>query len=210
MRGFYRSNIDCGGWGKLWGLGEKEFFAELRRTLVWKCFWGLSYHLHNENSFWQRYFVIDCLNFRELKIRYTLDSSKTPARNTRNIVLNDQRGTCCINLGEVWAFGSREKSIYTPKFSRNINNLSPIYKEYSWNDLCKLHKQAKERRIEKETYDEYAAQVLSTIRGMPIDLIDKTIASLPKRMSAFIATKGDRTKYWLVQVILASFNFSHK
>ena len=36
---------------------------------------------------------------------------------------------------------------------------------------------------------------MDTIRSMPMDVIDKTIASLPKRISAVIATKGDRSKY---------------
>ena len=73
-------------------------------------------------------------------------------------------------------------------------DLNPIENLFH-NVRRELFKQAKEQRIEKETYDEYAARVMETINNMPKDVIDRTIESLPDRIEAVVNTKGDRSKY---------------
>ena len=47
----------------------------------------------------------------------------------------------------------------------------------------------------RHIYDEFVERVMDTIRSKSMDVIDKTIASLLKHMSAVIATKRDRSKY---------------
>ena len=41
----------------------------------------------------------------------------------------------------------------------------------------------------------FAARVVQTIKNVPIDLINRTIDSLPKRMNMVVKSKGDRIKY---------------
>ena len=90
------------------------------------------------------------------------------------------------------AYDALKCSIFDiPARSPDLNPIENLFH----NVRRELFKQAKERRIEKETYDDFVERVMDTIRSMPMDVIDKTIASLPKRMSAVIATKGDRSKY---------------
>ncbi len=73
-------------------------------------------------------------------------------------------------------------------------DLNPIENLFN-NVRRELHKQAKENRIEKETYKDFVVRVMDTIRNMPTDVIDRTIESLPGRMQMVINTKGDRSKY---------------
>lgn len=73
-------------------------------------------------------------------------------------------------------------------------DLNPIENLFH-NVRRELHQQARKRRIEKESYDEYVVRVTKTINNMPKELVDNTIKSLPERISAVIDTKGDRSKY---------------
>ena len=73
-------------------------------------------------------------------------------------------------------------------------DLNPIENMFH-NVRRELSEQARKRRIEKETYEEFAVRVMDTIKNMPMDVIDRTIASLPKRMEMVISSKGDRSKY---------------
>ena len=58
-----------------------------------------------------------------------------------------------------------------------------------------LQRDALTKRIEKETFEEFSQRVKNTIKEFPAAILDKTINSLPKRITKVITTKGDRTKY---------------
>ena len=58
-----------------------------------------------------------------------------------------------------------------------------------------LHEDAISRNIVKETYEEFAVRVMETVENFPVDLLDRTIESLPHRMELIIQGKGSRTKY---------------
>ena len=58
-----------------------------------------------------------------------------------------------------------------------------------------LDKQALELNIARETYDEFSERVISTIKNMPVDVVDKIIESMDNRISLVISSKGQRTKY---------------
>ena len=58
-----------------------------------------------------------------------------------------------------------------------------------------LHRDAREQEIKQETYKDFSNRVKSTIENFPVDIIDKTIESLPKRLIHAIESKGERTKY---------------
>ena len=58
-----------------------------------------------------------------------------------------------------------------------------------------LAKEAKDKFIQKESYAEFAHRVIRTIESVPAHIIDRTIDSLPQRMSMVIKSKGDRIKY---------------
>ena len=74
-------------------------------------------------------------------------------------------------------------------------DLNPI--ENMFNVLRKrLEGEVKEKNITHETWDEFVARVKRNIWSMPIDYIDKTIASMPKRIKLVISGKGHRTKYY--------------
>ena len=65
-------------------------------------------------------------------------------------------------------------SIYEiPARRLDLNLIESLF----YNARCELFKQAKEQRIEKEAYEEYAARMMETIMDMLKDLIDRTIES---------------------------------
>ena len=59
----------------------------------------------------------------------------------------------------------------------------------------KLHKDPQEHEIKQETYKEFSNKVKSTNDNFPVNIINKTIETLPKRLTRAIERKGERTKY---------------
>lgn len=59
----------------------------------------------------------------------------------------------------------------------------------------KLHDDACDRNITKENFNQFSARVKETIEQVPVDIIDKTIKSMTKRIPLIIKLKGQRTKY---------------
>jgi transposase len=53
----------------------------------------------------------------------------------------------------------------------------------------------KENRIEQESWDDFVTRIKQNIYSTPKDYIDKTIASMPKRIKNVIENKGRRIKY---------------
>ena len=91
-----------------------------------------------------------------------------------------------IALDEV---GSRQFSI--PPRSPDLNpieNILNLVKE-------KLREDAFANKIEKEDFVNFSRRVKNTLLNTPIDVIDKTISSMNKRISLVIAAKGQRIKY---------------
>ena len=58
-----------------------------------------------------------------------------------------------------------------------------------------IKKDACEKKITKETFFAFSNRVKRTMLKFPSDVIDKTIASMPKRIAMVIKNKGMRTKY---------------
>ena len=73
-------------------------------------------------------------------------------------------------------------------------DLNPIENVFH-NVRREMRNDVRTRRIEKETFDEFALRVIATIKRTPVDLVDRTIDSLPRRMKMVITSKGDRIKY---------------
>ena len=59
----------------------------------------------------------------------------------------------------------------------------------------KLTKDAIEKNITFETIDNFQARVIQKMHEIPLEQINKTICSLPKRMKEIIKCKGERLRY---------------
>lgn len=59
----------------------------------------------------------------------------------------------------------------------------------------KLRQDAIEMQITQESWEEFVTRVTHTISHVSVDYIDKTIASMPKRVQQIIRRKGRRIKY---------------
>ena len=59
----------------------------------------------------------------------------------------------------------------------------------------KLRKDAIDLKLEQETYEQFVRRVKRTVLDFDKDIIDRTIASMPRRVDAVIKCKGGRTKY---------------
>ena len=59
----------------------------------------------------------------------------------------------------------------------------------------RLKDDALQLKITKETFEEFQARVIRTIYSIPVDIINKTIASMPQRLQQIIDKKGCCIKY---------------
>ena len=58
-----------------------------------------------------------------------------------------------------------------------------------------LRKQARDRKIRRETFEEFKARVIDTFFTLPIVTVNRLIDSIPKRMTSVIRKRGGRIKY---------------
>ena len=58
-----------------------------------------------------------------------------------------------------------------------------------------LKKDAIPQNPEHETYEKFSRAAKKTILFFPLDIINRTIESMPKRIDQVFKTKGERTKY---------------
>ena len=58
-----------------------------------------------------------------------------------------------------------------------------------------LDRETISRNIVSESFEEFQARVLLALNSVPVDIIYRTIASMPKRIKAARHSKGYRTKY---------------
>ncbi|MEE8289558.1 MAG: transposase [Nitrosomonadaceae bacterium] len=59
----------------------------------------------------------------------------------------------------------------------------------------KIKKDGRDADITCESYEEFVSRCRDTLLSFPVDVIDRTIDSMPKRLKAIIAGEGQRTKY---------------
>ena len=78
-----------------------------------------------------------------------------------------------------------------PPLSPDLNPIENIFHTVR----RQLKEDALAKEITKETYGQFCSRVKTTIENLSVDLINKTIASLPDRLNAVIKSKGARTKY---------------
>ena len=78
-----------------------------------------------------------------------------------------------------------------PPRSPDINNIENIFK------LVKryLEDEAIALNIANESFEEFTERVLRAFDQIPVEVINRTISSISKRIEAIIASKGYRTKY---------------
>lgn len=131
------------------------------------------------------------VNYRQFVLEHFPLALKKSANPTQKLILQDGDPVQKSKQARL-AYDAVGCSIFDiPARSPDLNPIENVFH----NVRRELFKQAKEQRIEKETYDEYAARVMETIKEMPKDLIDRTIESLPDRIKEVVDTKGDRSKY---------------
>ena len=81
--------------------------------------------------------------------------------------------------------------ISIPSRSSDFNPIRNIF-DYVKSEL---RTQAFEKNTNNETIKQFSLRVKHTFENTPTKYIDKTIKSIPKRMSMVIKSKGQRIKY---------------
>ena len=95
-------------------------------------------------------------------------------------------GTACQAMEEV------EAELH--KIPPQSPDLNPI--ENTFHGLRHLlDLEAESCDITYETFDQFKGRVLHTLENIDIELIDRTIESMSKRIDAVLASKGGRSKY---------------
>ena len=58
-----------------------------------------------------------------------------------------------------------------------------------------MHQDAFDIKIEREDFKEFSAQVKKTRESVPVDVVDRTIQSMDKRIDLIVKRKEQRTRY---------------
>ena len=78
-----------------------------------------------------------------------------------------------------------------PPRSPDINPIENIFKYVGE----KLRRDALEKEISRENFQQFERRIIQTITSIPCDYIDRVIESMSKRMNDIIRRKGQRLKY---------------
>ena len=90
------------------------------------------------------------------------------------------------------AFDSIPYSIFKiPPRSPDLNSIENFFHLAGQ----RLRKQSLEQKIQYESYEACCQRIRKTLLSFLVGLIDRTIASMLKRLDAIIKLKGQRTKY---------------
>lgn len=83
------------------------------------------------------------------------------------------------------------KQLTIPPRSPDLNPIENVFHLLK----MKLRKDAIARNIVRETFEQFKDRVMNTLYDLPVEVIDKTIASMNKRVQGIIKCKGERLKY---------------
>ena len=78
-----------------------------------------------------------------------------------------------------------------PARSPDLNPIENVFKLLG----DQLRDNALDQNIEREKFREFRRRVVKTLLGIPADVIDRIIASMPKRIDSIIEARGGRLKY---------------
>ena len=138
-----------------------------------------------------RHLKFNGVNYREFVLQHfplALQKSNNPVQK---LILQDGDPVQKSRQAHL-AYDAIHCSIFNiPARSPDLNPIENVFH----NVRRELAIQVREMHLEKESYENYAARVIRTIKNIPTDVIDRTIDSLPKRMDMVIKSKGERIKY---------------
>ena len=58
-----------------------------------------------------------------------------------------------------------------------------------------LQKQARDRKIRRETFEEFKVRVIDSFFTLPVVTVNRSIDSIPERMTSVIRKRGGRIRY---------------
>lgn len=101
----------------------------------------------------------------------------------------DPRQNSCMAMNALAEIGGHKFAI--PPRSPDLNPIENLF------HITKrtLTKEALEKRITYETYEEFVGRVEQTLKATPVSIIDNIIGSMNKRIDMVIQRKGQRIKY---------------
>ena len=88
-----------------------------------------------------------------------------------------------------------------PLQSPDLNHIENIF---HFVDMC-LRKDVITKKIKRETYEQFCNHINNTFDNFPSDVIDRTIASIPKLIDAAIKMKGQQEHHWEMTILLEKF-----
>ena len=83
------------------------------------------------------------------------------------------------------------QKFFIPARSPDLNPIENIFHIVK----KKLHQYALEMKIEREDFEEFSAQDKATLESVPVDVVDRTIRSMDKRIDLIIKRMGHRIRY---------------
>ena len=90
------------------------------------------------------------------------------------------------SLDETWC-----KIFSIPARSADLNSIENMFNIVR----RQLKEQAVAQKITRETFEKFSARIVETLKNVPVEIIDKTIESIPKRTKIIVKSKGKRIKH---------------
>lgn len=87
-----------------------------------------------------------------------------------------------------------EDNLLRKAFMKSHPDLNPIENIFHFVKHY-LDEEAISKNIIRGFFDEFSIFVLEAFGNMPVEIIDKTISSMNRRITAILASKGERIKY---------------
>ena len=97
----------------------------------------------------------------------------------------------CANARKAWTEKFKAKMFSIPPRSPDLNPIENIFHLVQ----IELERKALEDNLIKESFEEFVIRVKRTMLDLDIDVVNRTIESLHKRLKDIIKAKGDRLKY---------------
>ena len=144
--------------------------------------------------------VILCEEYEKMNGQYMESFVERNFENLFELTVGDKerlflqdgdRSQNCSKARKIWTETCNAKMFSIPPRSPDLNPIENVFHLLEKD----LERSALEENLDSETFAEFVGRVKRGMMALDVDILDRTIESMHKRVKDVIAAKGDRLKY---------------